>query len=129
MKLHGLEGHKRLKYSKANDLSWRAKGAQMFRRGGEVDVQKRNVIVDGPSHEEGNETNIAGDKGIPVVMDGKKIIEIESKELVLHEEAMAKIHALKLRVEKGDDTAKVELHDLIKHELLSNTYDYTKELL
>jgi len=141
--LNGLEGYRRLTAARTNRAQVLSntpgvesnstpgvdRGIPIFRRGGEVDVQKRNVIVDGPSHDEDNNTNIKGDRGIPVVIDGKKVIEIESEELVFHEGAMAKIHALKLRVEKGDDSARVELDTLIKEELLNNTYDYTKELL
>lgn len=96
----------------------------LFRRGGIVDLKKQNVIIDGPSHDEENNTGVAGDKGLPVVVDGKKIAEIESEELVINANSVSYIEKLKERIKKGDVKAKEELGELLYKELHTNTYDY-----
>jgi hypothetical protein len=100
---------------------------EMFRRGGPIDVKKQNVIIDGPSHDEKNNTGVAKDKGLPVVKNGEKVAEIESKELVINAEAAKKIVDLSSKA-KTDEGAKKELAALLEDELGNNTYDYNKEL-
>lgn len=100
----------------------------LFKRGGKIDLTKENVIVDGPSHDEHNNTGIAGDKGLPVVSNGKKIAEIESLELSLNKKAVDKIESLRTAIKKGDEKAKVILGKVIFDELKNNTYDYTKNI-
>ena len=99
-----------------------------LRRGGPIDINKQNVIVDGPSHDDLNKTGIKGDKGIPVVHKGIKIAEIESKELVMNAKAMNEIEKLKKKIESGDDDVMEKLGELLVEELGDNTYDYNKEL-
>lgn len=99
-----------------------------LRRGGPIDINKQNVIVDGPSHDDLNKTGIKGDKGIPVVHKGIKIAEIESKELVINAKAMNEIEKLKKKIESGDDDVMEKLGELLVEELGGNTYDYNKEL-
>ena len=98
----------------------------LFRRGGVVDLKKQNVIVDGPSHDDFNNTGVKGDKGLPVVMNGKKIAEIESEELVINATSSKQIEALKAKAKNGDEKAKEELGALLLKELHSNTYDYSE---
>jgi hypothetical protein len=105
----------------------------IFRRGGKVDLSKQNVIVDGPSHDEFNNTGVKGDKGLPIVKlenGGKavKIAEIESRELLINPESSKAIQALRNRIKDGDSTAKKELADLLNTELKDNTYDYSNLL-
>jgi len=100
--------------------------APIFRRGGALETQKKNVIVDGPSHDEENNTGKKGDKGLPVVKDGVKVAEIESNELVIHAEASAELLALYKEYKKTEDPAiKKKLEAVIKKELTENTYDYS----
>jgi len=99
--------------------------AKMYRRGGELDLGKKNVIVDGPSHDDYNKTGVKKDKGLPVVKDGKKVAEIESKELVIDADSVKKIEQLKKKVASGDEAAKKELADFMYNELKDNTYDYS----
>jgi len=101
-----------------------------FRRGGKLDLNKENVILDGPSHDEFNNTGVKGDKGLPVVKitnSGKaiKVAEIESGELIINPESSEKIRKLKLKIESGDEKAKQELAFLLSEELKNNTYDYS----
>ena len=103
-------------------------GTPKFRRGGKLDVAKQNVILDGPSHDQKNNTGVAGDKGLPIVKNGEKVAEIESNELVLNAEASKKIDVLKRKIKSGDDKAKEELANLLQKELGENTYDYNKSL-
>ena len=103
-------------------------GTPKFRRGGKLDVDKQNVILDGPSHDQKNNTGVAGDKGLPIVKNGEKVAEIESNELVLNAEAAKKIDVLKAKINSGDDGAKEELAELLHRELGENTYDYNKKL-
>lgn len=103
-------------------------GTPKFRRGGKLDVAKQNVILDGPSHDQKNNTGVAGDKGLPIVKNGEKVAEIESNELVLNAAAVKKIDALKDKIESGDSQAKKDLADLLHKELGENTYDYNKSL-
>ncbi len=103
-------------------------GTPKFRRGGKLDVAKQNVILDGPSHDQKNNTGVAGDKGLPIVKNGEKVAEIESNELVLNASASKKIEALKIKIKSGDDKAKEELADLLQKELGENTYDYNESL-
>jgi len=101
---------------------------KMFRRGGVLDLEKENVIVDGPSHDQHNKTGVKGDKGIPVVKDGKKMAEIESSEWVLNKKSSERIQELRDKALSGDDSAKEELGKLVAKELGDNTYDYTKTI-
>jgi hypothetical protein len=100
--------------------------ARVFRRGGVVDIDKQNVIVDGPSHDDLNKTGVKGDKGLPVVMNGKKVAEIESEELVINAKSSKQIEALKAKVKAGDKKAEEELGELLLRELHTNTYDYSE---
>jgi len=97
----------------------------MFRRGGSLDLEKSNVIVDGPSHGEFNNTGVKGDKGLPIVKNGHKIAEIESGELIINKESSDKIQQLRKEAIKGDAKAKENLGKLLHEELAKNTYDYT----
>ena len=99
-----------------------------LRRGGPLDVKKQNVIVDGPSHDEHNKTGVNGDRGLPVVRNGKKVAEIESDELVINATSSDDILDLRNKVAAGDKKAKEELGDLLMKELGENTYDYNKKL-
>lgn len=115
-------------FTQGGNVTNRAKAIAMYREGGTLHMQ--NVIVDGPSHEEENETGIAGDKGIPVVKDGVKIAEIESKELVLNENASDELVAMYKEYQKHPSEALLnKIAALMDYELKHNTYDYTKELL
>lgn len=101
-----------------------------FRRGGALDEAKENVILDGPSHDDHNNTGVKNDKGLPVVKKGIKIAEIESLELVLNKTASDKIKKLKTEYDKtGEESILKEIGDLMKKELKDNTYDYSKKLL
>jgi hypothetical protein len=101
-----------------------------FRRGGALDEAKENVILDGPSHDDHNNTGVKNDKGLPVVKKGVKIAEIESLELVLNKTASDKIKKLKAEYDKtGEESILKEIGDLMKKELKDNTYDYSKKLL
>jgi len=97
----------------------------MFRRGGSLDLEKSNVIVDGPSHGEFNNTGVKGDKGLPIVKNGHKIAEIESGELIINKESSDKIQQLRKEAAKGNEKAKEDLGKLLHEELAKNTYDYT----
>jgi hypothetical protein len=104
------------------------KPVPMFRSGGELLLE--NVIVDGPSHDETNDTGLKDDKGIPVVKDGVKVAEIESKELVLNEGASQELVSLYKEYQKNpSQTLLNKIAALMDYELKYNTYDYTKELL
>jgi hypothetical protein len=107
-----------------------------FRRGGQLDIVKQNVIIDGPSHDDFNNTGVKGDKGLPVVKmsgGGKafKVAEIEKNELVLNKEASEKLEKLrkKLRsLKKGSEEynkIKEAIGELLHSELQDNTYDYS----
>ena len=99
----------------------------IFRRGGEIDIKKSNVILNGPSHEEENETGLKGDRGLPVVMKNVKVAEIESEELVLSKESMQKLEGLiKQYKETGDLSIKKEIGEFLYSELKDNTYDYSE---
>jgi hypothetical protein len=97
----------------------------IFRRGGEIDLSKENVIVDGASHDELNNTGIKGDKGLPVVQNGIKVAEIESDELVLNLAAVVKIDDLRKKASTGDKEAEKKLGEVLSAELENNTYDYS----
>jgi hypothetical protein len=102
---------------------------QILRRGGALETKKKNVIVDGPSHEEENNTGKKGDKGLPVVKNGVKVAEIESKELVVNANASAALMALYKRYkETKDESLVAEIEALMKKELIENTYDYSNLL-
>jgi len=99
-----------------------------YRRGGEIDVKKENVILAGPSHDMNNGLK-PGDKGLPLVRNGVKIAEVESLELVMSAETMKDLENLRARVKAGDEGAEQELADRLAKELSENTYDYTKMLI
>ena len=96
-----------------------------FRRGGKLDILKKHVIVDGPSHDDLNNTGVKNDRGLPVVKNGIKVAEIESLELVLESDAVVKIEEL-IEKSKSDPKAKEKLGDLLHKELSNNTYDYSE---
>ena len=101
-----------------------------FRRGGELDLEKENVILDGPSHDDHNETGVKGDKGLPVVKKGVKVAEIESLELVLNKKSSVELEKLAKDYEKTKDkTILDKMGKIMKKEINDNTYDYSKELL
>jgi hypothetical protein len=101
-----------------------------FRRGGPLDLEKENIILDGPSHDDHNSTGVKGDKGLPVVKGKTKIAEIESLELILNKEASQELEKLiKQYKQTGDNNILVKIGKLTKSEINDNTYDYSKELL
>lgn len=101
----------------------------LFRRGGKLDVKKTNVIVDGPSHEEFNNTGVKGDKGLPIVKGKTKIAEIESDELLLNKDTSQEVEKLVAKYEKTKDIkVKEKLGKLLDKELSNNTYDYSYNL-
>jgi hypothetical protein len=115
-------------FTQGGNVTARSKSIAMYREGGTLHLE--NVIVDGPSHEEENETGVVGDKGIPVVKDGVKIAEIESKELVLNENASDELVGLYKEYQKQPSEELLhKIAALMDYELKHNTYDYTKELL
>jgi hypothetical protein len=101
---------------------------RIFKRGGKADINKLNVIVDGPSHSDENNTGIKGDKGLPVVFNGKKVAEIESHELVINSTSSKELEELVKKAKAGDKKAKIELADKLSKELANNTYDYSELL-
>ena len=103
------------------------KTVRYFRRGGSTkDLLKQHVIIDGPSHNEENNTGIKGDRGLPVVKNGKKIAEIESLELVIDSDVSKEIEKLVKLAKKGDRKSLEKLGDMMKNELSENTFDYSK---
>lgn len=100
---------------------------KLYRRGGELDVHKEHVILDGPSHEMLNNLS-PKDKGLPIVKNNKKVAEIESQELVITDKLAKSIELLRQKA-ATDPNAKKELGELLVKELKENTYDYTKSLL
>jgi hypothetical protein len=107
-----------------------------FRRGGQLDIVKQNVIIDGPSHDDFNNTGVKGDKGLPVVKmseGGKafKVAEIESGELVLNKRVAEVLSDLRKKLKsakEGSDEEtylKSQIADLLHKELKDNTYDYS----
>lgn len=102
-----------------------------FRRGGKLDIQKENVILDGPTHDEFNKTGVKGDKGLPVVKMTKggnafKVAEFEGGEMVLNHKVSNEIQKLRQLIKSGNTKAKNDLAELLQRELGTNTYDYTK---
>ena len=98
----------------------------IFKRGGSVvNKLKRNIIPHGVLHEEENMTGIKGDKGIPIVQNGKKMFELERSEFVLNAETSKdvqdKVYAY---LKKPDDNILMDLGALVRKELLLNTYSY-----
>jgi len=101
-----------------------------FRRGGELDLEKENVILDGPSHDDHNSTGVKGDKGLPVVNKGVKVAEIESLELILNKKSSDEVEKLTNQYKKtGDKKILDKIGSIMKKEINDNTYDYSKELL
>jgi len=101
-----------------------------FRRGGELDLEKENVILDGPSHDDHNKTGVKGDKGLPVVNKGTKVAEIESLELILNKNSSVKLENLAKEYKKtGDAKILNKIGEVMKKEINDNTYDYSKEIL
>jgi len=101
-----------------------------FRRGGVLDLEKENVILGGPSHDDHNKTGIKGDKGLPVVKKGVKVAEIESLELVLNKKSSVEIEKLTKEYKStGDSKILDKIGKVMKKEINDNTYDYSKELL
>lgn len=101
-----------------------------FRRGGELDLEKENVILDGPSHDDHNRTGVKGDKGLPVVNRGTKVAEIESLELILNKNSSVQLEKLVNQYKKtGDAKILNKIGEVMKKEINDNTYDYSKELL
>jgi hypothetical protein len=101
-----------------------------FRRGGKLDIQKENIILDGPSHDEFNKTGVKGDKGMPVVKMTKgssafKVAEFEGGEMVLTNKVSTLIRNLRDEIKGGNEKAKEVLAELLQKELGNNTYDYT----
>lgn len=105
----------------------------VFRRGGIMDLEKENVILDGPSHDEHNNTGVKNDRGIPVVKKSIKVAEIESEELVLNKRASENLENLvksyKSAKGKSKDEILNKIASITSREIKENTYDYTKELL
>lgn len=114
----------------AGAITSNSKGGIMrvFKRGGKADLAKLNVIVDGPSHDDENNTGVKGDKGLPVVFEGKKVAEIESHELVINSASTKELEELVKKAKAGDKKAKTELAEKLAKELSQNTYDYSELL-
>jgi hypothetical protein len=101
-----------------------------FRRGGELDIQKENVILDGPSHDDHNNTGTKNDRGLAVVHKNAKIAEIESLELVLNKKASVKLENLVAEYKKTKNSKILDkIAEITSEEINENTYDYSKELL
>lgn len=120
----------KIKFTKGGKMSkCKCGGKPMFKRGGELDLAKQNVILDGPSHDELNNTGVKGDKGLPVVKMGKggaeKIAEIESLELMINADSSQYIQELRKKAKAGDKKAIAELGRFLHEELEKNTYDYS----
>lgn len=119
----------------SNPYIWTAaNGAKLiipkFRRGGTVDLEKENVILAGPSHDDTNNTGVKGDKGLPVTYKDVKVAEIESLELVLNKKSSEKIEGLvKKYKETKDEKVLKDIAKITSNEITNNTYDYSKELL
>lgn len=123
-------------FTKARDLDrlqalqYNANQTPIFKRGGKLDTLKENVIIDGPSHDDFNNTSVKGDKGLPVIDKGAKVAEIESKELVINKKSTEQIEKLTAEYKRTKDPKIAEkLGELMQQELGENTYDYSKELL
>jgi hypothetical protein len=101
-----------------------------FRRGGELDLEKENVILDGPSHDDYNTTGVKNDKGIPVVKGNVKIAEIESLELILNKNSSKELEELSKEYKKtGDKRILSKIGKMMKSEITENTYDYSKKFI
>lgn len=119
-----------LNYSTGNIYKHGGKLIPKFRRGGSLDLEKENIILDGPSHSDTNNTGIKNDKGLPVVKKGVKVAEIESLELVLNKKSSDKIEKLANTYKRTkDDKVLQEIGTLMESEIKNNTYDYSKKLL
>lgn len=116
-----------------NPIVFSRKGGKLipkFRRGGELDLQKENVILDGPSHDEHNNTGVKNDKGLAVVHKNAKVAEIESLELVLNKNASTKLEQLTDKYKRTKNKKVLDqIAELTSKEISENTYDYSKELL
>jgi len=126
----------RVRLMKKNVASCACGCTPKFRRGGQLEVEKQNVIIDGPTHDELNKTGVKGDKGLPVVKidkDGKafKVAEIERNELVLNKKATEVLASLRKKLNSSNEDSdeykkvKLEIADLLQTELKDNTYDYS----
>jgi hypothetical protein len=101
-----------------------------FRRGGELDLEKENVILDGPSHDDYNRTGVKNDKGIPVVKGNVKIAEIESLELILNKNSSKELEELSKEYKRTKDKKVLEkIGKVMKSEINNNTYDYSKKFI
>lgn len=99
----------------------------IFRRGGHiVNKYKKNVILDGPSHEEPNDTGHNDDNGLPIVQDGGKVFEVESDELILNTEISHRLEKLTYEYLKTKNKdLLIKMGKIIKKEIESNTYSYS----
>jgi hypothetical protein len=114
----------------ASKLYKRGGAVPVFRRGGELDLKKENVILAGPSHDDTNNTGVKNDKGLPVVHKNVKVAEIESLELVLNKKASKEVEKLKEEYQKSKNPKLLtKIGKLMETEIQENTYDYSKELL
>jgi len=84
-----------------------------------------SVIPSGVLH---NELNKIGDKGIPLVYKGYKVMEIELNELVLHDKPTERIKELKVLYSKTKDKKiLLEIGNIMHNEINENTHSYTEK--
>ncbi len=128
-----------LRSQQSNMLAGSPQGNFLFKEGGTLG-ENPNIIPEGKLHAHKhnlkNEVEELKDipmstKGIPVMAvkeDGtmEQHAEIERGELILNTEVTAKIMEL---YKKGDKDSKIQAGKLLTKELISNTKDYTEELL
>jgi len=84
-----------------------------------------SVIPFGVLH---NQKNNIGDRGLPLVYKGYKVMEIETDELVLHDKPTTRIKALRKEYNKTKDRKiLIEIGSIMSEEIKNNTFSYTKE--
>ena len=72
--------------------------------------------------------NNIGDKGLPLVYRGFKVMEIETDELVLHDTPTVRIKRLRKEYSfTKDRKILLEIGNIISDEIKENTFSYTKE--
>lgn len=99
----------------------------IFKRGGHVvNKYKKNVILDGPSHDDINNTGHNDDKGLPIVKDGGKMFEVESDELILNTDVSKQLEKMAYEyLDSKDSKILIEMGRLFKNEIQGNTYSYS----
>jgi len=99
----------------------------IFRRGGHiVNKYKKNVILEGPSHDDENDTGHRGDKGLPIVKDGGKIFEVESDELILNADVSKQLEKMTYEyLDIKEVGILIDMGTVFKKEISNNTYSYS----